>query len=380
MSARLRLLALLLALGLAGCGGDDDARSPAASTGAGRRSRLRARRCCASRSSSRCSAAARSPRTRPPTSARASRASSTRSMSRWATGSRKATRSSAPGPSTTRSACARPSRPRGSAARTRRRRSATSSACAPCTAQNVASDERLDAVRTACEMAAAQREQAEAGLAQARQNLADTTVRAPYRGVITRRFVDEGAMLSTMMTAGNAVVQIMKMDIVVAIVQLPELHLARVHVGTPGVVRVDGIERSYESHVAILNDRVDSVSRAFEVRLAIENADYALKPGLFAELELRPEAARGHAARTRRAARQREQRLRVRAQRRSRRAPPRPHPGARRRPRRGARGPRARRARAARPEPLAARGREPGGGRGAACGSLTSRSAVRSSR
>jgi len=155
--------------------------------------------------------------------------------------------------------------------------------------QHVASEERLDAVRTAFEMAAAQRDQADAALAQARQNLADTTVRAPYRGVITRRFVDEGAMLSTMMTAGNAVVQIMKVDVVAAIVQLPEVHLARVHVGTPGVVRVDGIERSYESQVVILNDRVDSVSRAFEVRLAIENPDYALKPGLFAELELHPE-------------------------------------------------------------------------------------------
>ncbi len=155
--------------------------------------------------------------------------------------------------------------------------------------QNVASEERLDAVHTASEMASARRDQAAAALAQARQNLADTSVRAPYRGVITRRFVDEGAMLSTMMTAGNAVVQIMKMDIVAAIVQLPEMQLARVHVGTPGSVRVDGIDRAYETRVAILNDRVDPVSRAFEVRLAIENADYALKPGLFAELELSPE-------------------------------------------------------------------------------------------
>jgi RND family efflux transporter MFP subunit len=155
--------------------------------------------------------------------------------------------------------------------------------------QNVASDERLDAVRTASEMAAAQRDQAEAALAQARQNLLDTTVRAPYRGVITRRFVDEGAMLSTLMTAGNAVVQIMKTDVVVAIVQLPELHLARVRVGTRGVVRVDGLDRVYETEVAVLNDRVDPASRAFEVRLGIQNPDYALKPGLFAELELVPE-------------------------------------------------------------------------------------------
>jgi RND family efflux transporter MFP subunit len=155
--------------------------------------------------------------------------------------------------------------------------------------ENVASDERLDAARTAFEIASAQREQAEAALAHARQNLLDTTVRAPYRGVITRRFVDEGAMLSTLMTAGNAVVQIMKMDVVVAIVQLPEVHLARVRVGTQGVVRVDGLDRAVETEVAVLNDRVDAVSRAFEVRLGIENPDYALKPGLFAELELFPE-------------------------------------------------------------------------------------------
>jgi RND family efflux transporter MFP subunit len=155
--------------------------------------------------------------------------------------------------------------------------------------QNVASDERLDAVRTAREMAAAQRDQADAALAQARQNLLDTTVRAPYRGVITRRYVDEGAMLSTMMTAGNAVVQIMKMDVVVAIVQLPEVHLARVRAGTKGVVHVDGLDRAYETEVSVLNDRVDAVSRAFEVRLGIGNADYALKPGLFVELELRPD-------------------------------------------------------------------------------------------
>lgn len=155
--------------------------------------------------------------------------------------------------------------------------------------QNVASVERLDAVRTAYETASAQLGQAEARLAQARQNLADTVVRAPYRGVITRRYVDEGAMLSVVMTTGNAVLQIMKVDVVAAIVQLPEQHLARVHLGTPGVVRVESIEREYEAKVAILNDRVDAASRAFEVRLPIENPDYELKPGLFVELELRPE-------------------------------------------------------------------------------------------
>lgn len=155
--------------------------------------------------------------------------------------------------------------------------------------QNIASVERLDAFHTASEMASAQLAQAQAHLAQARQNLADTIVRAPYRGVITRRYVDEGAMLSVVMTTGSAVLQIMKVDIVAAIVQLPEQYLARVHVGTPGRVRIESLGRSWETEVAVLNDRLDAASRAFEVRLPIENADYVLKPGLFAELELQPE-------------------------------------------------------------------------------------------
>jgi RND family efflux transporter MFP subunit len=154
--------------------------------------------------------------------------------------------------------------------------------------QGVASESRLDDVRTAHEMAAARRDQAAAAVEQARQNLADTLVRAPYRGVITRRYVDEGAMIST---AGGSrpVVQLMKVDIVSAIVQIPEVHLPRVSIGTPARVRVDGTDGVYESEVYILNDRVDPDSRAFEVRLPIRNPDYKVKPGLFAEAELLPE-------------------------------------------------------------------------------------------
>jgi membrane fusion protein (multidrug efflux system) len=38
-----------------------------------------------------------------------------------------------------------------------------------------------------------------------------------------------------------------------------------------------------------VNERVDAASRAFEVRLPIENADLVLKPGLFARAEILPE-------------------------------------------------------------------------------------------
>ena len=155
--------------------------------------------------------------------------------------------------------------------------------------RGVASDEQLDGARTAFEIAAARRGQAEAALAQARQELADTVVRAPYAGVITQRYVDEGAMMNTMMSSSSQVIQLMKVDVVVAIVQIPEVHLPRVRVGTPARVAVDGTRGEYPTEVHVLNDRVDPASRAFEVRLGIQNPNLEIKPGLFAEATLLPE-------------------------------------------------------------------------------------------
>lgn len=154
---------------------------------------------------------------------------------------------------------------------------------------NVASEGRMDEVATAYDIAAARLGQARAAHARALQELEDTTVRAPYPGAITHRYVDEGAMMRTMMSANSPVVQIMKMDIVAAIIQVPETHLSQVHVGTPARIKVDGIDGFIESEVYILNDLVDPVSRAFEVRLPIRNEDLKIKPGLFAQAEMLPE-------------------------------------------------------------------------------------------
>jgi RND family efflux transporter MFP subunit len=153
--------------------------------------------------------------------------------------------------------------------------------------RGVASDEQLDAARTASEIAAARSGAAESALAMARQDLADCVVRAPYPGAITKRYVDEGAMLSAQMGKSPGV-QIMKTDLVAAIVQLPELQLPRVALGMPASVQVDGAAAAFDSYVAVLNPRVDSVTRAFEVRIPIENPALALRPGLFARAEIRP--------------------------------------------------------------------------------------------
>lgn len=151
------------------------------------------------------------------------------------------------------------------------------------------SQEVLDNVRTRYEIAAAQFGIAQAQLAQARQNLKDTEVVAPYDGVITERNIDEGAYLQTMRGGSQPALQIQKIDIVVAIMLIPEIHLKRIKIGTAAKVYIDGLDREFDSQIDIINDRIDHLSRSIEVRLAISNADYQIKPGLFARVEIYPE-------------------------------------------------------------------------------------------
>lgn len=152
---------------------------------------------------------------------------------------------------------------------------------------------RLDEARANLKVARAQAGMAAAKYARAEQNLADTIVRAPFEGVVTERYVDEGVYMSKRFgTGGSAIVQVQEIFIVAAIVRIPERHVERIGLGTPGRLKVDGIETIFESEIDIFNDRIDHRTRTIEVRLAIANRDYAIKPGLFVRAELFPEARR----------------------------------------------------------------------------------------
>lgn len=160
-------------------------------------------------------------------------------------------------------------------------------------AKGFVSNGKLDDARAARDAANAKLGIAKAQLAAAQQALEDCVVTAPFDGVITRLDVNEGKFMAT--RSGGAgpsqggVLEIMKIDIVAAIVNVPEIHLSKFEVGTKGKIFLDGIDKSYDSYVVIINDRIDPVTRAVEVRLPIANDDYAVKPGLFARAEIYPD-------------------------------------------------------------------------------------------
>ena len=156
--------------------------------------------------------------------------------------------------------------------------------------KEVYSTEELDDRRTRVDVATAKLGIAQAMLAETQKELDDSVMRAPYRGVITKRNVDEGAYVPSVMRSGSPVLQIQKIDIMVVLLFIPEVHLQSIELGTPGRVHIPSLDRTYDSEVQLINDRLVLETRTIDVRLAIRNADYVIKPGLFIEVELMPKS------------------------------------------------------------------------------------------
>jgi RND family efflux transporter MFP subunit len=158
--------------------------------------------------------------------------------------------------------------------------------------KGVAPQGRLDDARALQEMALSRLGITEAQLARVDQMLDDTIVRAPWNGVITNRAVDVGRFMTPMSMGArggiSGVVQIMQIDKVRIVVNVPEVELHRIARGTPVSLKIDGYAKQIEGKVTVVNDLVDPATRSGEVHIVLENVDHKIKPGLFVLAEIRP--------------------------------------------------------------------------------------------
>lgn len=162
--------------------------------------------------------------------------------------------------------------------------------------KGVAPQGRLDDARALQEMALSRLGITEAQLARVDQMLEDTIVKAPWNGVITIRAVDVGRFMTPMSMGArggiSGVVQLMQIDQVRIVVNVPEVELHRIAEGTPVSLKLDGFDNDIEGKVTVVNDLVDPTTRSGEIHIVLENAEHRIKPGLFVQAELRPRSRR----------------------------------------------------------------------------------------
>lgn len=153
--------------------------------------------------------------------------------------------------------------------------------------------ERTRALAEAGAVADRDREQAEWNLSNAESELADararmvtaekqlarTTLRAPFSGVVSERPVNLGDIVQN----GTALFTIVDPAILKLEGAVEADALAGLKVGTPVTFAIHGAERPVTGRISRINPAVDPATRQVRVTVALPNAGRAVISGLFAE-------------------------------------------------------------------------------------------------
>jgi RND family efflux transporter MFP subunit len=137
-------------------------------------------------------------------------------------------------------------------------------------------------VEAGLRMAELARKQADVGLRMAEQALADTRLRAPFGGVVTKLYSEEGQYITVM--PPTMIVVLADTETLEVRVPVPERILAQVKAGLPVVVSFPSMGKERKSKVDRIADVIDPMTRSAEAIITIDNRDRSLPAGLYARV------------------------------------------------------------------------------------------------
>ena len=125
---------------------------------------------------------------------------------------------------------------------------------------------------------------AQASLARLTEIQGYQKVRAPFAGVITQRSVDVGALITE---GATLLFRIAQTDRLRTFVNVPQAHASAVRVGQPAQVMVADLpKRKFPGTVTRSANALDPATRTLLTEIQLPNADGALMPGMYADVNL----------------------------------------------------------------------------------------------
>jgi RND family efflux transporter MFP subunit len=158
--------------------------------------------------------------------------------------------------------------------------------------QHYISQNSYDTTQNSVELAQAAVNAARAQLDLAKIALADTVIRAPLSGVVSKRFVQAGDKLAPDLPAFS-IVDLKQMTLEA---QVPASDIPRVHVGQEAQFKVDGFDgKNFSGKVVRISPTTEAGSRSMLVYISVDNAGGVLKGGMFAKGSITTEKSAANA-------------------------------------------------------------------------------------
>ncbi len=141
-------------------------------------------------------------------------------------------------------------------------------------------DQSIEKANLGVKMAKLQLRGAQVALRMAQQALADTQLRAPFAGVITKVLAEEGQMITMMPPV--VVFVLADTETLEVRVPVPERRLASIKMGQEVEVRLPALGLTRKARIDRMADVVDPMTRSAEAIVRLDNTDHALPAGTFA--------------------------------------------------------------------------------------------------
>ena len=146
-----------------------------------------------------------------------------------------------------------------------------------------ASRQQLESARNTAQQQYQALQAARARVALARKAVADTSVRAPFAGIVGQRMVSTGDYV----TKGTKVAEVVQVTPLRVQLTVPEQFVSEVAVGQPVSLAVDAYPgRTFTGTVRYVSPALRADQRALTVEAVVPNDRAELKPGMFATAEI----------------------------------------------------------------------------------------------
>jgi RND family efflux transporter MFP subunit len=155
--------------------------------------------------------------------------------------------------------------------------------------ENAVSEMQREKVQLAYDAAAAQLEQARAGLNLAQHALDVSIMKAPFAGVVASRNAEVGDVINPMMGGfgggAGGVLTLMDYSRVKIAVAVAAEDIGRIRKGQEAVLRAGSLPgREFRGVVRVVNLTADPLNKKFGVEVEVDNPEGTLRPGTFGDL------------------------------------------------------------------------------------------------
>lgn len=150
-------------------------------------------------------------------------------------------------------------------------------------AQGAISQAEYDRISDQCQSSPLSLQAAQARAQSAAQVVGDGQIRAPFSGIVAERFVEAGQYVRQ----DTKVVSLVSVDVLRLELTVPEAHLAAVKPGGALTFTVPAFPgRTFAGTVKYVGATVRETTRDLVAEAEVDNADRALRPGMFAAVSL----------------------------------------------------------------------------------------------